>query len=83
MSGTKLLTSLFYIFFIFLGLIIAGCDSPSAPGNETSVFEAEFPANGADKQDINLTVAWTFSDTTAENVSYDLYLGTSFNPPLY
>jgi PKD repeat protein len=50
--------------------------SPNVPGNP-------IPIDGSSAQDVNLFLIWSGGDPdTGDIVTYDVYLGTSANPPL-
>jgi len=40
------------------------------------------PSNGATAQPLNLTMTWTCTDPDGDPLTYDVYFGTSTNPPL-
>jgi len=42
-----------------------------------------FPANGAYNVPINVAVSWVSDDADGDALTFDLYLGTAFNPPLF
>ncbi len=65
--------------------VLLGCDSPSGPGGGGGAGQgiaAMFPANRAQNQDCNLTLRWTYTDTTDTNVLFAVNFGTESHPPL-
>jgi serine protease len=47
---------------------------PNQPSNPS-------PANGSVDQSINTNLSWTCSDPDGDSLTYDIYFGTSSNPP--
>jgi hypothetical protein len=52
-----------------------GNNPPNQPSNPN-------PANGAIDQSVNLILSWSCTDPDGDPLTYDVYLGTSNNPPL-
>ena len=52
-----------------------GNNPPNQPANPN-------PMNGAVNQNINTTLSWSCSDPNGDPLTYDVYFGTSNNPPL-
>jgi hypothetical protein len=52
-----------------------GNNPPNQPSNPN-------PANGATEQPVQLTMTWTCTDPDGDPLTYDIYFGTSNNPPL-
>ncbi|TYC02170.1 MAG: S8 family serine peptidase, partial [Kosmotoga sp.] len=52
----------------------AGNNPPNAPSNPS-------PANGSVDQSIDTNLSWTCSDPDGDDLTYDIYFGTSSNPP--
>ncbi len=50
-------------------------DPPNQPSNP-------FPTNGAIDQPVNLTISWSCTDPDGDPLTFDVYFGTSNNPPL-
>ena len=64
-----------YVYYIDLHVWTSGenhpPDKPSYPS----------PANGATGVDIDVTLSWQCIDPDGDNLTYDVYFGTSSNPP--
>jgi hypothetical protein len=52
-----------------------GNNPPNQPANPN-------PPNGASDQPVNLTLTWSCTDPDGDPLTYDIYFGTSNNPPL-
>ncbi len=48
---------------------------PAVPSNPS-------PGNGASDQELDVQLSWESSDPNGDNLTFDLYFGTSANPPL-
>lgn len=63
-------------------LFAPGCDSPTGSGVSRSDIGGVFPADGADNQDLNVTLQWTeVDDSLKAACHYRVFLGTEVPPP--
>jgi hypothetical protein len=69
---------------VFSLVVAPGCDSPTGTGIPYDGIGDLFPADGADDQDLNLTLHWTGLDDSAKAAPchYSVFLGTQAPPPL-
>jgi len=71
------------VLMLLLVLILMACnDDPIAPNNPPNKPTIESPPNGGTGQSINPILRWKCSDPDGDNLSYDVYFGTSAAPPL-
>ena len=66
------------LMFITVALLISCVklnNLPATPSNPN-------PADGADNVSLDVTLSWECSDPDGDTLKYDLYFGTSANPPL-
>ena len=63
-----------YVYHIDLHVWIPENNPPNEPSNPS-------PADGATDVEIDITLSWQCSDPDGDSLTYDIYFGTSSNPP--
>ncbi len=72
-----------FAIILFCPIINCGSRSTDASRNQPPAIPSNpSPADGAPHARINMQLSWECSDPNGDNLTFDLYFGTSANPPL-
>jgi len=73
----------FYLLIVLAFIFILGCDSSTEPSNSAPAIPSQpSPANNAPGQSVDVDLSWSGSDPDGDILIYDVYFGTSEDPPL-
>ena len=75
---------LIFLLLSFSGvlLILWSCAAPSAVNHLPAAPSNPNPVDNATDVPINVALSWSCSDPDGDSLTYDIYFGTSSNPPL-
>ena len=73
---------IFLLVLLLLVFFIWSCTVTPVPNLPPNTPSNPNPANGATGVDVDITLSWSCSDPDGDALTYDIYFGTSSNPPL-